>query len=171
MWASTSLRVALAGMLVVSAVLFAVGSTVERHQRGKETPAATHQEGSDESTGESGGGTATETHRETGVNIVGINTESVGLEVVAIVLSLVLAAAVWLLRRRLAWLWLAVIAFGFVFVAGDARELAHQIDESHAGIAAIAAVLIVLHLAIAGTAAILLRRGTDGAVAVPRTAS
>lgn len=171
MWASTSLRAALAGLLVASAVLFAVGSTVERHQHGKEAPATTHQEGSGESSGESGGATATETHRETGVKIVGINTESVGLEIVAIVVSLVLAAAAWLLRRRLVWLWLAVVAFGLVFAAGDARELAHQITESHAGIAAIAAVLIVLHLAIAGTAAILLRRGADGAVAVPRTAS
>lgn len=171
MWASTNLRAVLEGLLVVSAVLFAVGSTIERHQRGHES-AATHHE----SSGESGGETGTAaphpvTHRETGVTILGINTESVGLEIAAIVLSLVLAATAWLLRRRLVWLWLVVIAFGLVFAAGDGRELVHQITESHAGIAAIAAMLIVLHLAIAGTAAILLRRRTDGAVAVPRTAS
>ncbi len=82
MWASTSLRALLAGLLVVSA-LFAVGSTLERHQHGSESTVATHQEGSGKSSGEPGGesGTAAahpETHREAVVTILGINTESVG---------------------------------------------------------------------------------------------
>jgi len=174
MWASTSLRALLAGLLVVSAVLFAVGSTLERHQHGSESTVATHQEGSGKSSGEPGGesGTAAarpETHREAVVTILGINTESVGLEITAIVSSLVLAAAAWLLRRRLVFL--AINAFGLVFAAGDGRELAHQISESHAGIAAIAATLIVLHLAVAGTSAMLLGRRTGGTVAVRDPAS
>jgi hypothetical protein len=49
--------------------------------------------------------------------------------------------------------------------------LVHQIDESHAGIAAIAATPIVLHLIIAGTPAVLLGRRTDGAVVVPGPAT
>src|SRR2546425_11731506 len=100
MWASTSLRALLAGLLVVSAILFAVGSTLERHQHGKETPAATHQEGSG---GESGGESTAhvETHREKGVTLV------------------LLAAAAWLLRQRLVLL--AIVAFGLVFAAGDVR--------------------------------------------------
>jgi uncharacterized oligopeptide transporter (OPT) family protein len=163
MWASTSLRVLLAGLLVASAILFAVGTTLERHQQGKETSAATHQEGS---AGESGGESTehADSHREKGVTLLGINTESLGLEIAAIVVSLALAAAALLLRRRLVLL--AIIAFGLVFAAGDVRELVHQINESHAGIAAIAATLIVLHLIIAGTATVLLGRRSDGAVAV-----
>jgi uncharacterized oligopeptide transporter (OPT) family protein len=168
MWASTSLRALLAGLLIVSAILFAVGSTLERHQHGKETTAATHQEGSG---GESGGESTAHagTHREKGVTLLGINTESLGLEIAAIVASVLLAAAAWLLRQRLVLL--AILAFGLVFAAGDVRELVHQINESHAGIAAIAATLIVLHLVVAGTAAVLLGRRTDGAVVVAHPAT
>jgi hypothetical protein len=103
------------------------------------------------------------------VTLLGINTESLALEIAAIVASLVLAAAAWLLRQRLVLL--AIIAFALVFAAGDGRELVHQINDSHAGIAVIAAVLIVLHLAVAGTAAMLLGPRTGGAVAVPDAAS
>jgi hypothetical protein len=74
-----------------------------------------------------------------------------------------LAAAAWLLPQRLVLL--AIVAFGLVFAAGDGRELAHQINESHAGLAAIAATLIVLHLGVAGAAAVLLGRRADGAIA------
>jgi hypothetical protein len=170
MWASQRLRVLLAGLLVVSAVLFAVGSTLERHQRGKESTVASHQEGSGgESGGESGTTARAETHEEKGVTLLGINTESLGLEILAIVSSLLLAAAAWFLGRPLVLL--AIIGFALVFAAGDVRELAHQINESQAGIAAIAGTLIVLHLAVAGLAALLLARRGDGAVAVPDPAS
>ena len=162
MWASTRLRALLAGLLVVSAILFAVGSTVERHQHGKEATAAAHQEGSGESGEES---TAhAETHGEKGVTLLGINTESLGLEIAAIVASLVLATAALLLRQRLVLL--AIIAFGLVFAAGDIRELVHQINESHAGIAAIAAIMIALHLAVAATAAVLLGRQVNSATTI-----
>lgn len=171
MWASTSLRAVLAGLLVVSAVLFAVGSTVERHQQHNESPAATHAEGSEESSDESSveRDTATETHGESGVKVFGVNTESVGLEIAAIVASLVLAAAVLFVRRPLVWL--VVVAFGVVFAVGDVRELAHQINESRAGIATMAAVLVALHLAIAGIAAVLLARRTGPGLAAPDTAN
>lgn len=167
MWASTRLRAILAGLLIASAVLFAIGSTLERHQHGKESTVSTHKEGSG---GESSGDASKTTARhETGVKILGINTESLGLEIVAIVSSLLLAAATFLLRQRLVLL--AVIGFGLVFAAGDIRELVHQINDSHADIAAIAGVLIVLHLAVAGAAALLLWRRTNGTVAMPETAS
>ncbi len=167
MWASTRLRAILAGLLIASAVLFAIGSTLERHQHAKESAVATHQEGSG---GESSGKDKTTAHHETGVKILGINTESLGLEIVAIVSSLLLAAAALLLRQRLVLL--AIIGFGIVFAAGDIRELVHQIADSHADIAAIAGVLIVLHLAVAGAAAaLLLSRRTKGTAAMPETAS
>ena len=163
MWASTSLRALLAGLLVVSAILFAVGSTVERHQRGKETTAAAHEERSGGESHEESTAHA-EAHEEKGVTLLGINTESLGLEIAAIVASLLLAAAALLLRQRLVLL--AIIAFGLVFAAGDIRELVHQINESHEGIAAIAAILIGLHLAVAGTAAVLLGSGVDRATTI-----
>jgi hypothetical protein len=61
-----------------------------------------------------------------------------------------------------------VAAFGLVFAAGDARELAHQLDESHAGLAAIAGTLIALHLAVTALAAALFPRpARDVAIAEP----
>jgi hypothetical protein len=170
MWASTSLRALLAGLLVVSAVLCAVGSTVERHQHHDESPAATHAEGLEESSGESSveGDTATDTPGESGVKVLGVNTESVGLEIAAVVASLALAAAALFLRRPLVWL--VVVVFGVVFAVGDGPELAH-INESNAGIAAIAAVLVALHLAIAGIAVVLLARRTGPGLAAPDTAN
>jgi hypothetical protein len=54
-----------------------------------------------------------------------------------------------------------VAAFGLVFAAGDGRELVHQLDESNAGIAAIAAILIALHLAVAALATALFLRSAN----------
>ncbi len=166
----TRLRGALVLLLVGSACLFAVGSTIERHQRHHESNAA---KAAEVSKGESGGESGSESgngepvqhveksHGEAGATILGVNTESVALTVVAVILSLLLAAAIWLVRSQLVLL--AVAGFGLVFAAGDIRELVHQLNESHAGIAAIAAVLIVLHLAVAAVAALLVARAGPGA--------
>jgi hypothetical protein len=54
-----------------------------------------------------------------------------------------------------------VAGFGLVFATGDGRELVHQLDESNAGIAAIAAILIGLHLAVAALAAAFFLRSVD----------
>jgi hypothetical protein len=45
--------------------------------------------------------------------------------------------------------------------AGDGRKLIHQLNESHAGLAAIAAILIGLHLAVTALAAALFPRTGD----------
>ena len=96
---------------------------------------------------------------EAGAKILGVNTESVALMIVAVVASLLLALAVWLGRWPRPVL-LCAAGFGLVFAAGDGRELVHQLDESHAGLAAIAAILIVLHLGVTALAAALYpRRG------------
>src|SRR5262249_17843790 len=104
-------------------------------------------------------------HGETGATILGVNTESVALTVIAVIASLVLAHAVWLGRwPRLVLL--CVAGFGLVFAAGDGRELVHQLDESNAGLAAIAVILIGLHLAVGVLAAFLSpRRGGAGGLA------
>ena len=162
-----SLRAALVLLLVGSGVLFAVGSSVERSQHHDEHhPAAevsgengAAPEGAGESEGESAGESrpAPESHGEAGARILGVNTESVALSVIAVVASLLLALLVCVGRwPRLALV--AVAAFGLVFAAGDVRELVHQVAESNVGLAVIAAILIVLHLAVAALAAALYPR-------------
>ena len=154
----TLLRALLAVLLVGSAILFIVGSTIERNHRHHEQPAA--QAAHTESGGESQAGHVEPGSAEPGVTILGVNTESFALSIVAVVLSVLLAAAL-LLRRRTRLVLLAVVAFGLVFAAGDAREVVHQLDDSNSGLATIAAILIALHLAVAALA---------GALLVPRAA-
>ncbi len=156
------LRGALVLLLVGSACLFFVGSTIERQHKHHESVAATPAKASSgESGGETGGESAkaktAEQHvekakDETGAKLLGINTESLALSIVAVVLSLLLAAAVWFgVWSRLVLF--AVVGFGIVFAAGDVREVVHQVNESNGGLVAIAAILIVLHLVVAALAA------------------
>jgi hypothetical protein len=164
----TRLRAALVLLLVGSGLLFAIGSTIERHQHHAEArPSAgssTESSTSGESGGENGSGESTKHiekgHGEAGAKVLGVNTESVALMVVAVVASLLLALAVWLGRWSRLVLF-GVAGFGLVFAAGDGRELVHQLDESHAGLAAIAAILIGLHLSVTALAAALLPRRGD----------
>jgi hypothetical protein len=160
----TPMRGALVVLLVGSAILFLIGSTIERnHNNHEATPAAQAEGSGEEGGGETGaeGAKSGETHvekatGETGAKILGVNTESLALSIVAVVLSFLLAAAVWL-RIWPRWVLLAVVAFGLVFAAGDAREVVHQLDESNNGLAAVASILIALHLGIAVIAALRLR--------------
>jgi hypothetical protein len=161
-------------LLVGSAILFLVGSTIERNHRHHETAAAKSSEvsgGEKSKTGETGGegSKPSESHTqpasgEAGATILGVNTESLALSIVAVVLSFVLAGLIWFGPwPRLVLL--AVLGFGLVFAAGDGRELVHQLDESNTGLASIAAILLVLHLAVAGLAAFLLRPRSRSGVA------
>src|SRR5712692_2705474 len=170
----TPLRAALALLLVASAILFLVGSTIERNHHHEAAPAAqkAHSESGKGSAGETGKptghsesgsaepsgakpGPAEAGHTEAGAKILGVNTESLALSIVAVVLSVLLAAAVWLPRwSRLVLL--AALGFGLVFAAGDAREVVHQLDDSNSGLAAVAAILIALHVSVAMLAGLLL---------------
>ena len=160
----TLLRGALALLLVVSGCLFAVGSTIERNHRHHESAPAKSTETTTTSS-ETGGETGSEgsaakpaeqTHAEAATRILGVNTESTALSVVAVIASLLLAAAVSLRPARVVLA--AVGAFGLVFAAGDGRELVHQIDDSNSGLAAVAALLLLLHLLVAALAAAGLRQ-------------
>ena len=150
------LRAALALLLVGSGILFLVGSTIERNHRHHESSAA---KSAETSGGESGSGT--EKHvasgsGEAGVKLLGVNTESLALSVVAVVTSFLLAAVIWLWPSNLVFL--AVAIFALVFAAGDARELVHQLDDSNGGLAAVAGLLLFLHLGIAALVASRLSR-------------
>lgn len=189
----TRMRAILALLLVATAVLFAIGTSIERSQRNShnEKAASTESVGqSTGSTGEAGSGESggeqksstetagktdasaakTEVKGEAGQKLFGIDTESVGAMIAAVAVSLGLAAAVWFRRERW-WLWLTV-AFGIVFAAGDVRELNHQMNESRTGVALIAAILIATHLLIAGLAGLLASRREPAARVVdPRPVS
>ena len=109
-----------------------IGSTIERNHRHHEAaakPAETSKEHS--KSGETGtegskpAGTLTEkSGGEAGATILGIDTESLALSIVAVVFSFALAGAIWLVKwPRLVLL--TVLGFGLVFAAGDGRELVH----------------------------------------------
>jgi hypothetical protein len=95
---------------------------------------------------------------------MGIETESTGLVGAVVGVSVLLAAAV-LLARRLRALLLLVAAFALVSLIFDVREVVHQIDESRLVIAAVAALVAVLHVGVAGGA--LLARSSGGLASQP----
>jgi hypothetical protein len=163
------LRAALALLLVATAVLFAIGTTIERSHRHNENVRAEAQSenqsegsssevGGEVAGGETGPGESTsgETHSTSSEKVFGVDVESVPAILGAVTVALVLAAAVWWRRERL-WLW-ATLGFGIVFAAGDVREVVHQLDESNAGVAVVAGVLVMAHVAIAVLAGLLLAR-------------
>jgi hypothetical protein len=181
---SRRLPLIVALLLVVSAVLFAVGTVIEHSQRAHHdvhavaSPATKGGETSTEKTanGESSGSGESSTKAgetkpaesaspavasgESGgethsEKIAGVDPESWPLVGLAIAISLLIAAGVY--RRRGRWL-AAAVAFAILFAAGDIRELVHQIQESRTTVATIAASLIALHLLIAATAAAAIRQ-------------
>ena len=101
-----------------------------------------------ERTGESGG--------ESGANgegaVLGVNLESSGVVALAVVVSVGMAAALWMTdRRAVAW---AVVAFAGVFVLFDLAEVSRQLDESRGGLALLAVALALGHAVAAGAAAV-----------------
>ena len=162
----TSLRGALVLLLVGTAILFAVGSTIERNHRTRHHEATTTTTEAGGSTSKTEGGgeaskpkSAETAHAEAAVRILGVDTESVVLSVIAVVGSLSLAAAVWFRPTRLVAV--AVIGFGLVFAAGDGREFVHQLADANNGLAAVAALLLALHFLLATLAGALLRLPTS----------
>jgi hypothetical protein len=89
---------------------------------------------------------------ESSEKLLGVNPEATGLLVVAVVVSLLLAGAVW--RLGASSLVLGAVALSMAaFGALDVREVAHQANESHTGLMVLAALVAVLHLAAAALAA------------------
>jgi hypothetical protein len=100
--------------------------------------------------------------RETGehdaeARLLGIDPESTPLLVIAVAAGLALTALA-ASRMGTSRAFLVVVAMAaLVWAALDIREIAHQIDESRSGIAAISAVVAALHLAAAAVASFLAR--------------
>jgi hypothetical protein len=89
--------------------------------------------------------------------LLGINPEALSLLVIALVVSVLLAAAVWF--RPLVPVLIAIVGFGLLFAALDVREVLHQVDESRTSLIVIASALIGLHLLVATLAAAALLAG------------
>ena len=149
-------RAALALLLVVSAVLFAVGTTLERSEEDEhdEPAAAASEERSESEEGEEGSEAVEEAAavEESDESILGADIESPFFVALGVIASLALAGSVWFLRRREAVLLAGL--FALVFFALDARELLHQLDESNTGIASFAVLIGLLH---AGAAVVAVR--------------
>ena len=164
MGTQAQLRAALALLLVATAIVFAIGTTIERSQRHTESGSAktseseSHAEGSGSEAGdETGSAEASSSAEKTGTaseHVLGVDVESIPAIIGAVALAVLLAAAVWWRRERI-WLW-ATLVFGLAFIAGDVRKVFHQLDESRTGVAVIAGVLVAAHLAIAVLAALML---------------
>jgi hypothetical protein len=155
-----STRSLLVGLIVAATALFVVGAAVERAQRDEHAEPATG-EGAEPEHGETGeeaehhdeAATAERgTHEESSEEILGVDPETPGLVASAAVASLLIAVAAWRWFDRDRVLWLVAAAM-FVFAALDVREVVHQIDESRSGVAVLAALVAVLHLAASALAA------------------
>jgi UDP-N-acetylmuramyl pentapeptide phosphotransferase/UDP-N-acetylglucosamine-1-phosphate transferase len=165
----------LVALIVATTAAFVVGVLLERHQAGgerRETPAQHADETRAGGNGESGeahsesGKTAAHKeaagHVESSEQLLGVDPESTGLLAVAMVVSVVLAAAVWWRGASPAVL-AAVAAAMAAFCALDLREVVHQVDESRTGLAVLAGVVAALH----GTAALVAARAAVKARGVP----
>ena len=103
---------------------------------------------------EKNAGASSEASGEDAEKLFGIKTESTGLVIAVVVLSLLLAAGVLVIRSPLILVGAAVVVLGAS--AFDVRELAHQLDESRNGVAALAALTAALHIVVAAVAAVVL---------------
>jgi hypothetical protein len=163
-----SSRAVVALLLAASAVVFAIGATVERSQsthhdeavpsvnasatpQGAEGSAAREAAERKQPAAASGATPASEAGGETTEKVFGINTESIGLVVVLVIASLVLAGTALMVRSPLVLG--AIIVVALAATVFDVREIAHQLDESRNGVATLAALTMTLHLLVALVAA------------------
>jgi hypothetical protein len=161
-------RALLVALLVASTVAFVVGVSIERSSADTHAePAAATQggEGGESSAEHAAEAGADEGHAETArretdegasESFFGVDYEATPFVALVVLFSLGLAAAVWL-RPRWALLLGAVAVAMVVFAALDVREVVHQLDESKGGLALLAGVVAVGHLAAAALAALMSR--------------
>lgn len=157
---ATHARALIVILLIGSAVLFVVGTTLEGDESESDEPAveATRSqvaEGEEAESGEEATAEAEE-DEEAEESILGIDPDSPWAVGLAVLASLALAAGVALVGSTSVLVLTGL--FALAFAGGDVRVLVSQLDESNAGIAVIAAVLVVAHLLVAALTASLLRR-------------
>jgi hypothetical protein len=155
----TSPRLLLVALLVASTAAFAVGASVERSSDESHDKSAAAVESSEAAGGEASE-TGEEAHSEEVAgraeeggeeSVLGVDLDGTPFVVLGAVASLGLALAVWLhpeWRLLLGLVAAAMVAFAVL----DAREVVHQVDEDNGGLAVLAGVVAVLHLAAAAVA-------------------
>lgn len=154
------LRGVLALLLVLSAALFAVGTSIERnsnqetgHTEPSVAPSVHEEEGGSEGDSEvslpEGSPVSAPIATESGSegSVLGLDLESPWLIAAAVVLSIGLAIAI--ARSGSTPVVALVVAVGALFALLDLREVVHQSNESNGGLVAISVVLVAMHLAIA----------------------
>ena len=168
----------LSSLLIAGAALFAIGVAAERNANDTHTETGTETGNTSEpgteataptgEAAEAGGGEVAHTDVTSGEGtapiaepageaagrsesssetFLGLNLESTPLVIIAAAASLALAAINW--RRNVRAVLFATIAFAGVFAVFDIAEVAHQIKESRAGLAILAAAIALLHVATA----------------------
>jgi hypothetical protein len=164
-------RTLLVALLVFSTAAFVVGVSMERSsadthpESGPASRGAETREGSakhaDEAGADEGDAEAAqaESAGDESESFLGLDYEAIPFVALAVAFSLAFAAAVWL-RPRWALLLGVVAVAMLVFAALDVREVVHQIDESKGGLAVLAGVVAVCHLAAAALAALTGRSAT-----------
>ena len=166
----------LSSLLIAGAALFAIGVAAERNANDTHTEISTGAETANTGapstktttpTGEAaeaGGGEVAPTDQTTGETaptaepageaaghsesrsetFLGLNLESTPLVLIAAAASVALAVLNW--RRNVRSLLFATMAFAGVFAVFDIAEVAHQIKESRAGLALLAATIALVHV-------------------------
>jgi len=157
-------RLITAALLIASAAAFATGAAIEHHtattaEQHMTPHAETGAEGDHAPGTEAApkGQSPSEIAQHSSETLLGINPEATWLVVTAVAVSLLLAA---LILTAGSPLFAGIIALTMLaFTALDIRELTHQLNESHLGLAALAAAIAALHL-FAGTTALITIRHT-----------
>ncbi len=150
-------------LLILGAALFAIGVGLER--RTVDSHTTTEAAATATPHTETGGETGVETSAATvaasasqsesagessGERVFGLKLESTALLIIAVAISFALAALTW--RSNLRLVVLAAAAFSAVFAIFDIAEAIHQGRSSRAGVATLAVIIAVVHLAAAALA-------------------
>jgi Flp pilus assembly protein TadB len=142
-------------LLVAAAALFAIGTSIERSRHHDEPATARVEEGHDEAreSAEHRATVSSNAHADESSEgtVLGVDRESTSLLVLAVAVSIALALLLW--QRPQRWVWLTVAGVTAVFAVFDVAEVLHQLDESAAGLVAIAMAVAVAHATTAGIAA------------------
>lgn len=144
-------RVSMAVLLLLGSAVFAIGVAVERsdgdhHQEStsQELGAPEGSEGREAAERRGRVEAAESSGDESSEEVFGINTESTGVVVAAVIISLLLALAALLVRSPLVLGLIVVVVLGAI--AFDVREVMRQVDESRTDVATLAALTAVLHM-------------------------
>lgn len=145
-------------LLIVGAGLFAIGTAIEKSRHHDEPVVSSEVGESHDEEGESveqreaeeADGHSESSGSEEG-KILGVDRESTGLVVAAVLASLALAALLWQRPTRVVWVVVALVSL--IFAVFDIAEVAHQLDESATGLAVLASLVAATHVVIVVLAA------------------